>query len=145
MLYTDMLQLSSKVTFTRVASEMCAGRIYSHASGTRTRRVRASAKPHNKTAARLTWLPHPFFKCTTHPERVRYMSVMHAGHVWIAARHVWDACKRYHRAELYLWNYKINISCYIPRNANLQQVKHVIIKVIISQLTWRKVWLPTDW
>ena len=54
MLYTDTLQLSSKVTFTRFASEMCVGRICSHASGICTRRVHASAKPHNKTAARLT-------------------------------------------------------------------------------------------
>ena len=61
-------------------------------------------KPHDKAAARLTYLPGPFSldagrvqnACGSCLEHVQDASEMCAGCIW-------DACKRYLGAELYLY------------------------------------------
>ena len=53
------------------------------ASGMCTRRIRTSAKPHDKAAVRRTWVPHPFFA------RQGYIQNAYRACV----RHVWNMCR----------------------------------------------------
>ena len=95
-----MVQLSSKVMFARIwnTCRTCL------ASATCIRCVCASAKPHNKVAVRLMQVPCLFYQMLD-------VSRMHAGRVWNACRAhlefvqgIWDACERYHWAELALYH-----------------------------------------